>query len=482
MMNSTVSTSRQDIKHQSPVKIAIISDLHVMAPELLVNEGSTFEAYLAKDRKMLRESAEILDTLVDEILQLKPNLVLVTGDLTKDGERVSHQLVAAQLQRLVDAGVQVLVVPGNHDINNPDARTYDGDSATAVDTMTRAEFADIYHNMGYDNRSRRDSDTLSYCREVTGGLTILGIDACMDRLNTFVSRGDARDHCKTSGRLEPSTQQWLVEQAAQATAAGQHVIAMMHHHLVPHFHMEDTLASPYMVDDAGQLCQRLVKAGVHAIFTGHLHISDVSQVSYHHGAMVEIATAAAVGYPCQWRVATCNAKSGKMLLHTRTLFSLPSEPDFGERAREVFTKCIPTMTHGVLTRYWPEISQAIADYSNKHPFIMRYVKLPDTPQGVAQLLLKHLQHPVTRAYIAFAEGNEGTIGDNKQLIEELITGADRVVNETVTGILKPFAKAALRLHIYDIARLVLRSILEDRNDIGTKHEVVINDHTAIIRL
>ena len=211
---------------------------------------------------------------------------------------------------------------------------------------------------------------------------------------------------------------------------------------------------------------------MHAIFTGHLHITDVSQVSYHHGTMVEIATAAAVGYPCQWRVATCNPKSGKMLLHTRTLFRLPSEPDFGERAREVFTQCIPTMTHGVLTRYWPEISQAIADYSIKHPFIMRYVKLPDTPQGIADLMLKHLQHPVTRAYIAFAEGNEG----------ELITGADRVVNETVTGILRPFAKAALRLRIYNIARLVLRSILEDRNDIGTPHEAVINDHTAIIDL
>lgn len=467
---------------QNPIKIAIISDLHVMAPELLINEGSAFEEYLAKDRKMLRESLEILDTLVAEILELKPDLVLVTGDLTKDGERVSHEQVAAQLERLADAGIQVLVVPGNHDINNPDARVFDGDNATSTDTITRREFAAIYRHAGYDSGSRRDPDSLSYCRDVTDDLTILAIDACMDRLNTFISRGDARDHCKTSGRLEPSTQHWLVRQAEQATAAGRRVIAMMHHHLVPHFHMEDTLASPYMVDDAGQLCQRLVKAGVHAIFTGHLHITDVSQVSYHHGTMVEIATAAAVGYPCQWRVATCNPKSGKMLLHTRTLFRLPSEPDFGERAREVFTQCIPTMTHGVLTRYWPEISQAIADYSIKHPFIMRYVKLPDTPQGIADLMLKHLQHPVTRAYIAFAEGNEGTIGDNKQLIEELITGADRVVNETVTGILRPFAKAALRLRIYNIARLVLRSILEDRNDIGTPHEAVINDHTAIIDL
>ena len=140
--------------NNSNVKIAVISDLHVMAPELLVSEGSAIEEYLARDRKMLRESSEILETLVSDIITLKPDLTLVTGDLTKDGERVSHQLVAEQLQRLVDAGIQVLVVPGNHDINNPDAKVFDGDNTIPTETITRSEFADIYRNMGYDELSR----------------------------------------------------------------------------------------------------------------------------------------------------------------------------------------------------------------------------------------------------------------------------------------------------------------------------------------
>ena len=467
--------------NDSNVKIAVISDLHVMAPELLVGEGSAIEEYLARDRKMLRESSEILETLVSDIITLKPDLTLVTGDLTKDGERVSHQLVAEQLQRLVDAGIQVLVVPGNHDINNPDAKVFDGDNTIPTETITRSEFADIYHNMGYDELSRRDPDTLSYCRDVTDKLTILAIDACMDRLNTFVSHGDARDHTKVGGSLEASSQQWLTEQAARATAAGRRVIAMMHHHLVPHFHMEETLAAPYMMDGANQLAQRLIEADVHVIFTGHLHISDISQTSIGQGQMVEIATAAAVGYPCQWRIANCNPSSGKMQLRTCTLHTLPSDPEFGEHSREVFVNCIPTMTRGILNRYWVEISQAISNYRQKHSFMMRYVTLPDTPDGIADLLLKHLQEPATRVYIAFAEGNEGG-SDNLGVVEQLIQGVNQVVNETIRGILRPFAKAALRLRVYGIARTVLRSILEDRNDIGTKHESVINDHTAIVNL
>lgn len=470
-----------DKTNTNPIKIAVISDLHVMAPELLINDGDAFEQYLVRDRKMLRESAEILSTIVDSIMDLKPHLVLVTGDLTKDGERVSHMLVVSQLQRLVDASIQVLVVPGNHDINNPDARTYDGDSSVPADTISRPEFAEIYRHMGYDEHSRRDQDTLSYCRDVTDKLTILAIDACMDRLNTFVAHGDARDHCKTSGMLEASSQQWLVEQAGQATAAGRRVIAMMHHHLVPHFHMEDTLAAPYVVDDSHQLCQRLVDAGVHVIFTGHLHISDISQTSLRNGNMVEVSTASAVGYPCQWRVATCNPLAGKLQLRSITLSSLPSDPEFGERAREVFKNCIPTMTRGVLTRYWPEISTAIDNYRNKHAFVMRYVTLPDSPEGIAELLLKYLQESATNAYIAFAEGNEGG-RDNRQTIEQLIEGIEHVVDCSVRGILRPLAKAALRMRIYGTFRLVMRSILEDLNDIGTTHEAVINDHTAIINL
>lgn len=461
------------------IKIAIISDLHVMAPELLVKDGSAFEDYLNRDRKMLRESPEILETVINSILELKPHLTLVTGDLTKDGERASHEIVAEQLRRLLDAGIQVLVVPGNHDINNPDAKIYDDENTTPAATISRSDFASIYHDMGYDERSVRDADSLSYCRDVSDRLTILAIDACMDRFNTFVSRGDAKDHCKTSGMLNASTQQWLVKQASTATASGKRVIAMMHHHLVPHFHMEDTLAAPYMVDDARQLCRQLIDAGVHVIFTGHLHISDVCQTSHAGSTMVEIGTAAAVGYPCQWRVATCNSSSGRMQIHTRTLFSLPSQPDFGERSREVFAASIPTITRGVLTRYWSEISKAIENYRYKHAFMMRYVDLPDSPDAIADLLLEHLQEPVTRAYMAFAEGNENG-HDNRMLIEQIIQGVDRVVNKTVRGILKPVAKVALRLRIYDTARMVLRSILEDRNDIGTKSEAVINDHTAII--
>ena len=103
--------------------IMLMSDIHVMAPELLEKKGSAYEKYLSQDPKLLEYSGEVLEYLVGETLRRNPDLVIIPGDLTKDGELVSHQLVVSVLAKLRSAGIPVIVVPGNHDIDNPEGST-----------------------------------------------------------------------------------------------------------------------------------------------------------------------------------------------------------------------------------------------------------------------------------------------------------------------------------------------------------------------
>ena len=49
-------------ENDKTTKIAIISDLHVMAPKLLVNDGKAFLEYLNRDRKMLHSSKKSLNS------------------------------------------------------------------------------------------------------------------------------------------------------------------------------------------------------------------------------------------------------------------------------------------------------------------------------------------------------------------------------------------------------------------------------------
>ena len=67
------------------VKIVVIADPHVMGPDLV--QDPTNERYLylmGIDRKLLPESYDIFLTCMDSIRAIKPAVVIIPGDLTKD--------------------------------------------------------------------------------------------------------------------------------------------------------------------------------------------------------------------------------------------------------------------------------------------------------------------------------------------------------------------------------------------------------------
>lgn len=76
---------------QKPLRrLAVISDVHLMAPTLLQKEGKAFDEYIANDRKMLTQSVELLDSVSSHISFFQPQAIFITGDLTKDGEKVAQ--------------------------------------------------------------------------------------------------------------------------------------------------------------------------------------------------------------------------------------------------------------------------------------------------------------------------------------------------------------------------------------------------------
>jgi len=116
-------------------RFAVISDLHYHDPSLGIS-GSAFQAYLNKDRKMLANSLEIMTKTVDILSGIDADFIIVCGDMTKDGERVNHQVVAAHLKTVADTGKKVIVVPGNHDIANGESFRYQGNESLPVPSVS----------------------------------------------------------------------------------------------------------------------------------------------------------------------------------------------------------------------------------------------------------------------------------------------------------------------------------------------------------
>jgi 3',5'-cyclic AMP phosphodiesterase CpdA len=117
-------------------RFAVFSDPHLYYADLGI-EGAAFQRDMDSDRKLLPESREILSAAIGRVAASGAVFLLVPGDLTKDGERQDHLLMAEQLSALSRSGVRVYVVPGNHDILNPRAMRYSGSGKTRVPDSAR---------------------------------------------------------------------------------------------------------------------------------------------------------------------------------------------------------------------------------------------------------------------------------------------------------------------------------------------------------
>ncbi len=222
-----------------PVKIAIFSDPHYYAPELGTS-GEAFEKYLAGDRKLLAESEAILEATLEEIMESDADVVLVSGDLTKDGEKISHEQFADFLKKVEQSGKQVYVTAGNHDIYNPHAYSFKGSETKKVDHISPKEFRSIYRSFGYGEAIAKDPESLSYVGEPAEGIRLIVMDSALYNTNL------KDDYPKTGGAYSRSRMKWITEQIEEAREDGKLVLGMTHHGIVEHFSLQDQFFADYL--------------------------------------------------------------------------------------------------------------------------------------------------------------------------------------------------------------------------------------------
>jgi len=295
-LSQAPANSSTDLKSKPPdLKVAVMSDIHYMDPSLLITDGSAFQTYLAYDQKLLHLSDPIFRRVLSKIILEKPDIVLIPGDLTKDGEKVSHEAMAGLLQQFSDGGIKVFVVPGNHDINNPEAESYDGDNTNLVPTIDAAEFADIYGNFGYTDAKFRDANSLTYIYELYSNLWILGIDDCKYEDNVDVAI--------VSGVIKPETMDWIEEKLLYAREHNITVLSMMHHGIVEHFIGQQQLDPGYVTDNYIEDGPRLLADGLKVMFTGHYHANDITMLGSETGdVLLDIQTGSLVTALSPYRV------------------------------------------------------------------------------------------------------------------------------------------------------------------------------------
>ena len=292
------------------LRIAVMSDLHYLSPDMIA-DTEDFEHAFNSDRKLLKESSSVLHEMLERVRADKPDILLVSGDLTKDGEQECHAALAKQLQQLQQdvPGLKIYVINGNHDIRNYNAKNFNTPDGKAVPaTRTEPEdFKQIYDFVYSDPTviatftpaEGNKAGGLSYVARPVEGLTVIAMDTCRYSSDN-TSNGD--DEHETSGAISADLEKWVIEQTAAAKARGDLVIGLEHHGLVPHFDVQPTILPMYLVNGYERIAQEYADAGMSVVFTGHMHAVDIAAMTTKAGnTFYDIETGSALTYPCPVR-------------------------------------------------------------------------------------------------------------------------------------------------------------------------------------
>ncbi len=332
--------------------ISIISDPHVLAYDLIA-DTEDFRKEIKIDRKLLVESEALFKEALSMVDEVGSKYLLLPGDMVKDGEYKSHEVVVGYLKewKEKDPDREMFIIPGNHDIN--DHRAYDFKKDDMTKNVSPAEFYELYSFI-YENpymlEMYRDSiifknyldevnkkydradeyayyahGYLSYVAripstETDNGLTIIALDTSIYSADKEQNHRDGRENVPGSVTIEQM--RWTVDKIAEAKERKDLIFVMAHHALVPNFRNQELVFSPFIIkewrtkftDDDPRIdgktpIEVLADNGVKFVFTGHLHENGTAKYTSELGNVIyDVQTGSPVTYPLPIRHIKINNK------------------------------------------------------------------------------------------------------------------------------------------------------------------------------
>ena len=254
----------EEEKPYEPPTLMLASDLHYMS-STTHDDGKAFRSMVEHDDgKLDQYSDEMLDTLVETAIENHPTALALTGDITLNGERINHELLAEKLQKVQDAGIPVLVIPGNHDIRNQNAATYFGEKREEAEYLeTGDDFYEIYHRFGYDQSPNRDMASLSYVYPLDAKHWLLMLDSCIY---------DDGNHVE--GRISEATLKWMEVHLRVAKEHDIQVIVLAHHNLLQESRLFTTQCE---MENGPEVTALLEAYQVPLYISGHLHVQRIRE-------------------------------------------------------------------------------------------------------------------------------------------------------------------------------------------------------------
>lgn len=295
MPNSVQSMANTD------TKIFIASDIHYLSNKLIDNKQQLRSIISNGDGKQVDYIDEIMNAFVREVKLEKPNYVIISGDITLNGEKQSHLDFSNKLKDIEASGTSVLVIPGNHDINNPIASKIVNGKAEKVEPITPKEFENIYSSFGYDEALSKDDNSLSYLYELTPSFWVLMLDSCNYTNNLNLS------YPQSNGSISKKTLNWFEQCIDLAERNNSTIAVVSHHNILDHY---DAFHDNFTIDNGDDVLELLNKSHVQLALTGHIHHQHIQTMESNNKSFYDIASSSFAVHPHKYGILNYSSIEG----------------------------------------------------------------------------------------------------------------------------------------------------------------------------
>ena len=449
-------------------RIFVMSDIHVMSPDLVLDpSNSLYVTDMAQSRKLQAESYEIFCACVDSIKALRPELVVIPGDLSKDGELLSHHAVAAKLQELLDMGIPTLVIPGNHDMENDYGRLYTATGRQKLERFTPEQFEQVYYNFGLKDAIERDPISLSYVCEPIEGLRFIGIDDCR-----LPSRGDTKYGDGEYGRIRPATLEWILAQADRAKEEEKVLVAAVHHELICHYNGQERVMPSAATENGDSIARLFADHGIRVVLTGHMHMPNVSRVVGFEGTdtITEVNLASTICYPSQYTLLTVSNDLSTMRVDTREVKSTESLPHLQLAARKKVDDNLDNSISSLAMGYMSTFNSLLKDYASIPEFAGIIDDVPTDANELSAIAIESFGGTLRKVFFTASEGNEHLKDAVDVVLNELEEDCDKacsLIFDQQNESTRSFLSYAMYGYMLEMGEDIVKSMLSDTSHLGT---------------
>lgn len=316
----------------APLTLTVLTDTHYYSKKIGIS-GSAYDFANSRSQKLLAESGEVLQTAFNQIADDKSNdIVLISGDLTNNGELDSHKEFIEMLRTLKKRGKKVYVITATHDFRNEGvADSYSEEKTVKTPAAIRDLLYDMYCEFGPDSAMEVHRESMSYVLQLCDGYRLFALN---DDSNLNGKSGFS-DECFA----------WIAAKASEAHRDNQTIIAMTHHPLIAPSPIYEIIGKGDMLGDYDKRIEQLADLGVQFVFTGHTHIHNISAYQSKKGNVIyDICTCSPIGYPGAYRKITFEPSKSNVTVKTEYINTPES---FKSKGKELIP-CLEEQLIGVI--------------------------------------------------------------------------------------------------------------------------------------